>query len=178
MPVEPEPNLQWTAFLYISGELSSENALEFERLLVEDQSAREAVASAVELVQMVGLVGPEAESLGILTKRTQFRRRITWAVSMAAAAALILAVLIPTFRATGKVEPDASAVALTWSGLRDGINADWKAVVAGPDPSESTDSPLLADSDLADETATERPLPSWLLSAASGPRTDSPLEEN
>jgi hypothetical protein len=178
MPVEPESNLHWKAFLYIAGELPSDEASDFERLLLEDQSAREAVAAAVEIVQVVGVLGPEVASRRLLTKRSHGRRVMVWAVSIALAAALLAAALIPTFRPSGMAEPDASEVALTWSGIRKGIDADWSALVAGPHSVESTDSNLAADSEETVETSTERPLPSWLLSAASNPRGDSPQEEN
>jgi hypothetical protein len=176
MPIDPESNLHWKAFLYVSGELADDEALDFEQLLLDDQSAREAVASAVELVQTVGIVG--ADSGLILPIKRRGRRKLAWAGALAAAAAVVAAALIPSLRSIGKAEPNASEVALAWSGLRQGIEADWKAVVAGSAPVEPTDSGVTADDDPSVEPANERPLPSWLLSAASAPRGESPTEDN
>jgi hypothetical protein len=178
MSLEPESNLQWKAFLYIAGELSQDEASDFERLLLEDQSAREAVAAAVELVQVVGVVGPGIPSTPNLTRRSQRRRVMTWAISGLAAAALILAVLIPSSRSPRQPNSEASSVALTWSGLRNGIDADWSAVVAGSHPTELADPTLTVEVEETIEPANERPLPSWLLSAASNSRVESPQEEN
>lgn len=47
--------LQWRAFCYIGGELSHEEASEFEDVLAESQEAREAVAAAVEMSQEISV---------------------------------------------------------------------------------------------------------------------------
>ncbi len=167
--------LQWQAFLYISGELDAEATTAFEQILLEDQTAREAVASAVELVQAVGAVGLEASLILTLPDRSR-RRRLT--VVTVAAAVLVTSALIPWGRPTSNLKSDDSSVARAWSGLRQGIDADWKAVVAGSASTDPVDSGLPTDSDSAVEPSGERPLPSWLLSAASVPRGDSPQEEN
>ena len=180
MPLEPESDLHWTAFLYVSEELTPDESSSFERLLAEDQEAREAVALAVELAQALAIVGPEQQH-GFASRKHSTRRILAWAGSLAAAACLLAAIL-PTFRPVVPTEPtaDASSVALAWSGLRVGDDPDWTAFVDGVHSPESSAAGPLAESENADmsETSTDRPLPSWLLSAASVPTGDSPQEEN
>jgi ferric-dicitrate binding protein FerR (iron transport regulator) len=50
---ERENQLEWTAFCYASGDLSPAEAEQFEMRLEGDQEAREALARAVELTQVV-----------------------------------------------------------------------------------------------------------------------------
>ncbi len=45
--------LDWQAYRYIANEMSSQEHSDFELLLAEDQTAREAVASVVELTQTI-----------------------------------------------------------------------------------------------------------------------------
>jgi hypothetical protein len=170
MPVDPETDFHWQAFRYISGEMPLDEVVAFEELLLVDQIARDAVASAVELVQAVATIGPES-------LRKSRIRPVPWLVTVAAAATLLALATIPSWHSPRPVEPDPSDVAITWSDLRDGMDADWKALVAGSAPSEPMESSLPVEND-AVENPTERPLPSWLLSAASVPQADSPLEEN
>ncbi len=174
MFVEPESDLHWRAFLYVAGECSADEASAFEQILQTDQTAREAVALAVELVEAVGVLGAEAALILQKPKRSQRVRSLVWAVSLAAAV-VVGAGLIFAPRSSEIGKPDPSEVALRWSGIRDGIDADWKAVVAGPMP---VDSSLGLDADSGVENAIERPLPSWLLSAASVPRSEPAPEEN
>jgi hypothetical protein len=178
MPLEPESDLHWTAFLYVSGELTIDESTSFESLLAEDQEAREAVALAVELAEVLAVVGPEHKSVS--RKRTN-RRALAWAGSLAAAACLVAAI-VPAFRPVVPTEStaDASSVALAWSGLRVGDDTDWSAFVDSVQVQDSSASSPLAEPENADisETSTDRPLPSWLLSAASVPTGDSPQEEN
>ena len=54
----PRDDLSWTAFLYVSNELSAEDRAAFEVRLGEDQDAREAVCRAVTLTSAVAAVAP------------------------------------------------------------------------------------------------------------------------
>jgi hypothetical protein len=178
MPLEPEFDLHWTAFLYVSGELTIDESTSFESLLAEDQEAREAVALAVELAQALAIVGPLPRSV---SRKRNYRRVLAWAGSMAAAACLAVAIL-PILRPVVPTESqgDTSSVALAWSGLRVGTDPDWTAFVSGVQAPESPVAGSLAEIENADEaeSSNERPLPSWLLLAASVPSGDSPQEEN
>ena len=168
MTLEPESDLHWTAFLYISGELAPEESSAFERLLDEDQDAREAVASAVELAGALAILGPEH------TRKRPARRIRAWAIPLAAAACLTAAAL-PFLKAARPPSPDASEVAEAWSGLRghSGGESDdeWIARVAETPSAEAVE---LSE----DDASVERALPSWLLSATSASRDDARREEN
>jgi anti-sigma-K factor RskA len=46
--------LDWLAFRYVAGEMTDHESADWERRLADDQTAREAVAGAVQLVQAIG----------------------------------------------------------------------------------------------------------------------------
>lgn len=113
-----DPDLPWTAFRYIAGELPPEEAAAFEARLGDDQAAREAVAAAVELAGAVALLGP------VETIPMRPRRRVTRATAWVAtgiAAGLLLGfgldrlVLHPPATLGPRM---AEEVVFTWSNLR------------------------------------------------------------
>jgi hypothetical protein len=173
MPLEPESDLHWTAFLYVAGDLPPDESSSFERLLAEDQDAREAVASAVEMAQALAILGPEPTSKGRSPGRRRTMRVIACVGSLAAAACLA-AMLIPATPA----EPDASDVAQAWTGLRKAPDTDGTAFDDGPHSTDPGDPGQAALTDVEAEDSTGRDLPSWLLTAASAPRDEAPQEEN
>jgi hypothetical protein len=158
MPLEPEPDLHWTAFLYISGDLPADEATSFEARLADDQEARDAVAEAVELAGALAIVGAESRP----RRRSKLRRAFVAASVLAAAACVALA-FSPRSGPTGQDRLDASEVALAWSSLR-----------GGPDIGQVAE--IEIESEV--EPSTDRALPSWLLSAASAPLDDEPREED
>ena len=158
MPLEPEPDLHWTAFLYVSGDLPAAEASSFEARLADDQEARGAVAEAVELVGALAIIGDESPP-----RRRSKLRRVFVAASVLAAAACLVLTLQPGLRPTGHDRLDASEVALAWSSLRGGADIGQVAEIEIESESEV-------------EPSTDRALPSWLLSAASAP-LDDPKEE-
>ena len=178
MPIEPESDLHWTAFLYVSGELTADESSGFERLLAESQEAREAVAGAVELAGALAIVGGERARRRASPGRRSARRALVGAALVAAAACLVLAIA-PAFR---PARPDPSEVAAAWSGLRSGADADWMAFAAGSQQPDSIEpgpaDPGIVAIGAADEPSGERILPSWLLSAASSPRAETPRVED
>lgn len=62
MQPENQDDLQWLAFRYAVGEMSLSESEEFEARLTDDQSAREAVAEAVELNEAAALLPREVFS--------------------------------------------------------------------------------------------------------------------
>lgn len=80
-PTIQRGELDWWAFRYVAGELSEAESEQFEARLDQDQGAREAVASAVELVQTISA----AEHLGDLpvvaaaAREAHWWRRVAWA---------------------------------------------------------------------------------------------------
>jgi hypothetical protein len=53
----PQDELDWLAFRYVAEELSADEADAFERLLADDQSARDAVSRAVQTTRAVASLG-------------------------------------------------------------------------------------------------------------------------
>ena len=172
MPLEPDADLHWTAFLYLEGDLPADQASAFEDLLARDESARDALTLAVELAEALAVVGPEFRRG---RPRRRVARRVLVAVStLAAAACVALAIgsrLLPSFAE----RPDASDVATAWSSLR--ADAEWLAVPPGSTATGFAPTSE-ADLDLDPEPATDRALPSWLLTAASAPPDADPRQED
>lgn len=113
-------DLHWDALRYVLDELEGEELLAFEGLLDSDQSAREAVASAVELAAAVRR-GEEARASIPLVARRPARWR--WAVAAMAAAALVAVVLSARMRPPGAddlpvAEAEVQSIALAWLDLR------------------------------------------------------------
>jgi hypothetical protein len=168
-PEQPESDLHWTAFLYVTGELGPDEASSFELLLADDQLARDAVAGAVELAGALAVVGPEFRP----RRRPIGRRAFVAAATLAAAACLVL-VIAPRLRPD---RPDASAVALAWSSLRGEIDFEGPASPA-PESAGEIEAGDGMDGEADGDPSTGRALPSWLLSAASAPLGDAPREED
>src|SRR6478609_1363750 len=76
--------LHWQAFCYVTGELNVEQSAQFEERLATDQFAREAVASAMETLQLVTAAESLAPTVQVRT-RTVWQRSLAW-MSLGAAA--------------------------------------------------------------------------------------------
>ena len=162
-------DLQWTAFLYIAGELPAADLAAFEARLGDDQSAREAVAAAVELAGAAFLAG-DGPILALPRRSPVARRVLAASLAAVAAAACLFLIVRPAGTAPG---PE---VARAWSGFREETDGDWAAVVAeGREPAAPHEAEPLADVE-SDETA-ERGVPSWMLAAAAGPKAETPTRE-
>src|SRR5688572_20635116 len=73
-PRQCDHELDWTAFCYLAGELNAQDQSAFELRLADDQAAREALARAVELTQVVAA----AESQPACGVVSADRARSTW----------------------------------------------------------------------------------------------------
>src|SRR5688572_9340811 len=95
--------LDWLAYRYVSGDLSPSDAEQFETMLLESQPAREAVARAVELMELVVAAEPagvtpaavapaaiETVAAKSVAGQTRTWMRVTGWLSMATAACLAL----------------------------------------------------------------------------------------
>jgi hypothetical protein len=160
-------DLHWRAFRYVAGEIEPEEAEAFERVLDEDQEAREAVAWAVELAGAIASLRPEA-TLVLTRPRRRSVAALIGAVTLAAAACLgwmVMTVRGPAplpgqSRDAAASAPDAR-VALAWSTLHEerGLERDdSSALVAWND-----DLPASSETDDASDLA----LPPWLIDAAT-----------
>ncbi|WP_435018804.1 hypothetical protein TA3x_000790 [Tundrisphaera sp. TA3] len=155
-------DLDWLAFLYVSDEMDDAGRAAFEDRLDRDQSAREAVAGAIGMAQVVAMAPTAASRPSPLRLPT---RRLA---GLAAAAGLVGASLIALRPAPAPApdRPPIAEIVQAWSDLRGGrepgpIDAELLAVVAEP-----------ADA----EVETSAAPPSWLLIAASGDGTADPTE--
>ncbi|MFT5527364.1 MAG: hypothetical protein ACI9G1_004769 [Pirellulaceae bacterium] len=113
-------DLNWTAFCYVTGELSDAAHREFEELLAKDQPAREAVALAVELGQSICA----ANHLNLRPIDSQHAYRQASRKSFAIAAGFVVASVLgflavtmnlwqqPTVDQQANADP---ALALAWS---------------------------------------------------------------
>jgi ferric-dicitrate binding protein FerR (iron transport regulator) len=161
---QPQPNdLDWLAFLYVSGEMPAEQLASFEARLADDQAARQAVASAVELVQALAAAESQDDrQLVTLPQRlAAWSRRIKW-MSVGAAAALVLVLAWLKFDSLtswfAAPKPDHRELAEVWSQTRQTV----QDIVVSPGERNETESEL----DL-DQPAVS-PLPSWIAAAVLG----------
>ena len=171
MPLEPETDLHWTAFLYTSGDLPADEESAFETRLLDDQAARDAVADAVELAGALAVVGPD------FRRRRPIGRRAFVAASVLAAAACLAVAIVPRLLPSRQDRPDASDVAIAWSSLRGGAEVGWMDLPTGS-PTAGPAQVAEIDAEAEVEPSTDRALPSWLLTAASAPLDDNPRQED
>ncbi|WP_417396607.1 hypothetical protein [Gimesia chilikensis] len=100
-------DLEWLAFQYVANELPEQECLQFEALLAEKQSAREALAHATQLV--AGLksiaaqpVGQDAVASAQQPETTTTTRWAFWGLLTTAAAVVLL---VPSlFKSTGTTD--------------------------------------------------------------------------
>ena len=184
MPSDAQNELQWLAFRYVAGELSGDEAAQFEDRLDHDQQAREAVAGAVELTQAV--VASGAELPRVLPMRRRFRTALSWTFASAAAAACAAVIVwhgAPA-RPTSTARQSAQEVALAWSGLHqtteDASTLPTDLLASMDDAIRQSDLDVAVAAGGLD--ANDAALPPWLVEAAAlrdGPRNaGSEREEN
>ena len=181
MKTETQDQLAWEAFQYISGDLTGGERETFESRLAADQSAREAVAAAVEMTQAVNLA-LEAELVTIPQPAMQARGNAwaphSWILSAAMGAAACLLIMLgvqqlqqsknKADRSSPSVEsatPEPihdTALAARWSQIRQQDSELWGEEV----DSDFTDG--LADWELAEEA--EDSAPDWMMAAVSAAR--------
>jgi hypothetical protein len=156
-PVGGDDELQWTAACYVLGELSSDETARFEARLLEDQSAREALADAVELMQAASQPKPSA----VTTKRSY---------TIPAISSIIAICLLVGVAAYFTPPATPTAAVLVQANPPAGLD-DWilelpelleAQVVVDFDDEETADSLIPA---AADET--DGDIPGWLILATS-----------
>lgn len=116
MSADQRDELDWLAFRYVAGEMTADEAGDFELRLADDQAAREAVSRAVGFGQRLvdaGSVRPDSRSTartatapvnrGTLTFRSRVVRAAGWMAAGAAAATLAVCLARPF--GSGPIEP-------------------------------------------------------------------------
>ncbi len=195
--VNPWHDLDWQAFCYVSGELSSAEQRDFEERLGDDQTAREAVARAVALLQVLAEAS-RVEKVTIASDRQAGRRRgdasrkaatNRWRLAawLSAVAAVCLSLILVDRAANrfadhgigGNSVADAEtdskgldlreqrALALAWSQARDEFSWDAVAVSTGAVVLLITDEDAL-DGATDDAGDEEIGAPDWMLAAVAG----------
>lgn len=169
-------DLLLVAVRYVANELPADELAAFESLLAHDQSAREAVAAAVELTVAVSSL-PET-SLDLLPLHP--KRRWLRPVQLGAVAACLAGAVGLALHFGGAVEPEPAAVppvasldqpqqvALAWSGLRQTGEVDLVShseLLAWLDEPIGSASPDLQPS--GSSAVEDELLPRWLLEATS-----------
>ena len=117
----------WQAFLYVSGEMSPAAAEEFELQLADDQSAREAVADAVQLLAtMAAGVKPAAADPIAMPQSISPARNFAALVTVAALVLVCLSVI--HLRQSGRDNAPARELVSLWAESRsltdDSVEAD------------------------------------------------------
>ncbi len=115
-------DLPWLAFLYVSEDLTPDEAADFEERLLTDQAAREAVAEAMTMAEGLWMASamdsltpkPEsADAIALETRQTARRKsqRLSWLASSAALAGL--AFFVGWWAAHQHVSPQKPAPSIT-----------------------------------------------------------------
>ncbi len=109
-------DLEWLAFQYVANELSEQECLQFESLLAEKQSAREALAHATQLVAGLKSIAPQSVTQETVASAQQpvatFSTRWAFWGLLTTAAAVVL--LVPSlFKSTGTTDTPTTSTAQT-----------------------------------------------------------------
>jgi ferric-dicitrate binding protein FerR (iron transport regulator) len=149
-------DLEWQAYLYVSGEMSPPAVLQFEERLADDQAAREAVAQAVELWTLLA-ANPQSAIPTTVTR--SHRSAILAALTTVAALVIVFFSVNRRQPPTQDGEPASELVSL-WTETDEAAEDDVDAMAA--------DAPGEAD-DLT--------VPGWMI-AALETDADDDTEEN
>jgi hypothetical protein len=164
--------LAWLAFRYIAGELHGPELTQFELLLAEDQTAREAVASAVEISQATALAFAEQPTVAHGRIENPSYGVVRWAIWAAGVAACVLVAVgivqwsvqwpqVSSPTASGK----ADALAARWSEVRAEQQADYPWQDDADEPGEVASDWALSVDELEARDAEELFTPEWMLAA-------------
>ena len=166
--------LTWLAFRYVAGELSAAEAELFEEQLATDQTAREAVATSVELYHAVAAAEATvpAAPLTIAAKaRNTWSQRLVWLATGASAAAILV---VASWNATDLWSPVPTKPSVS----PDLVNA-WTAVQAdlalASDEAVADEPARPALADIDEELSLPMETPSWMTAAVQGLAAHKPV---
>jgi len=126
MPHAADRDVEWQAYLYVSGEMSPPAVLQFEERLADDQAAREAVARAVELWT---LLAANPQLIVPATVSRSHRSAVVAALATVAALVIVFFSLNRRQPPTLEGEPASDLVSL-WAESDEAIEDDADRMVA------------------------------------------------
>src|SRR5262245_19843215 len=184
-----QSELDWLAFCYAAGELSTADAEAFEARLADEQPAREALSRAVELLQTVAAAEAQCGEVVVAKRRrADWNTRVSW-MAIGGLAVVLLALLWsgvvgPAWNSTRRQIADASqrALALAWNEARAEIARSREAGIWPSVGSHNGDSDEEFFTDLPLDDGSIDEAPSWLMAAviaragANGPASEQRLE--
>lgn len=169
-----EGDLDWLAFRYVSGEMPTDEAALFEQTLAEDQTARDAVASAVQLTDAVLALAPTHSQITQpvpATRRNVWRERAAWMVAGAAAACVLFLV---SWDMGHTPRGSDMAISAEKAGEINRVAAVWSDtnLFAQADMDTADD-----DDDVAADPLHDVQVPGWLLAAVCGDESAKEKQE-
>jgi hypothetical protein len=176
---EHASELDWSAFCYAAGEMTEAEAAAFELRLADDQTAREALARAVELTQAVAT----AESLEpVVVVRSQpsgrdwnWSGRLGW-MALGSAASLLVALFWSGAGSWLGSEPvaagDQARLAVAWTQTRqelaDSDSDLWYPKHLSASESAASDEQTESQSEPTESELLDSVAPSWMTAAVEG----------
>jgi hypothetical protein len=183
LTTEQSNDVEWLAFCYVANEMPVDQRDRFEERLANDQAAREAVATAVDLTQTIAGIESVEHSIQVATppsRGAQVWQRATWiATAVAACLAIVLGYqLVSHVLSNGNGQPggvaeedldsgsDSSELAQAWVEASDD-SSELLLVEASTDNSngEALEDSAFSDSIVEPETVET---PDWMMAAVSG----------
>lgn len=172
--LECQNQLDWSAFCYLAGEMGPGEEAQFEARLAAEQPAREALARAVELTQVVAaaethcgeLVRPAAD------QRIGWSTRLAW-MAVGGLASALIAVLWSG--ANFGVWPESSSIskrhnelAALWAETGEELRTSSEIDPLLPRTIAASGAEEDLDADVLDETFLVAEAPSWMTVAVEG----------
>lgn len=163
-----EQKLEWLAFCYVADELSPAERAAFEKRLVDDQAAREAVALAVELSLATELVFSEDATIVAAQKQLQVAspKRGWWSVALACGGLLALIVINKLAWQPGENHTQSRDLAIAWSETRAAYPTSAMVESREEATDEATETVTFVDDALLGPDG-EIALPTWMIAAVS-----------
>lgn len=158
-------DLEWTAFRYVSGDLSGSEVESFELLLADDVDAAMAVARTVQVVQAIQRTKPPVEHVRqratVASRRPDARWRNRVMVGMAAVCVLFVALMafeskVPQSDSIGRLDANSSNSLATYSAAPDAELVSFWVNSASETEAVLSETPPTAD---------VLEVPDWLLAA-------------
>ena len=151
--------IDWQAFLYLSGDMAPAEIAAFEDQLAHDQEAREAVAAAAVLIGKLAEARPAApDPLPVVPTPDRGTRRVAVAATIAASLLVCWSLLRSSQGPASPTGEEARELISFWSEA-------WT-------PSENGSADATADDEDSEST-----VPSWMLAAVESPPPKA-TEEN